>query len=136
LKFIEHLTLFLMSERSFALDNVGVILELGQFKDIHSLLINDLGPTQSMESATKKLLARVKNSYEQNTNYEFFGHKEYVEAKDQDFLKEFNLSPEFNEFRKKYNLSHFQGLSEVIFGGGDKFKVKETNGGWLIMKAS
>lgn len=136
LKFIEHIVLFLISEGALSLDNVGMILELSQFKDIHSSILHDLDQSQAIESATKKLLLRVKHSYEQNTIYEFIGGKEFVVAKDQDFVQEFSLSPEFNEFRKKYNLSHFQGLDHLVTGGMHKYKIKEIKNGWMILNAS
>jgi DNA-binding XRE family transcriptional regulator len=136
IKFIEHIVLFLTSENALSLDNVSSILELGQFKDIHSSYFNDFALSQGIDSATKKLLSKVKHSYELNTSYEFLGGKEFVEAKDQDFIKEFNLSPEFNEFRRQYNLSHFQGLDYLVTGGINKLKTKVTNDGWLLLKAS
>jgi transcriptional regulator with XRE-family HTH domain len=136
LKFIEHMVLFLLAEGGLSLDHVGSIIELGQFKDIHSTLIPDFGQTQNLETATKKLLTKVKATYEQNTIYEFLGEKEFIHAKDQDFLKEFKLSSEFNEFRRRFNLSHFIALDDYVTNGEHKFKVKSTQDGWLILKAS
>lgn len=136
LKFIEHMVLFLLSEGCLSLDHVGSIIELGQFKDIHSSLIMDFGHSQGLDGATKKLLSRVKSTYEQNTSYEFLGNKEYVVARDHDFLKDLKLSTEFNEFRKRYNLSHFEALDEHVTNGEHKFKMKSTQEGWLILKAS
>jgi DNA-binding XRE family transcriptional regulator len=136
LKFIEHMVLFLMSEGCLSLDHVGSIIELGQFKDIHSSLVTEFGHTQGLDGATKKLLSKVKSTYEQNTSYEFLGDKEYVVARDQDFLKDLKLSAEFNEFRKRYNLSHFQALGDFMTTGEHKFKMKSTNEGWLILKAA
>lgn len=136
IKFIEHIVLFLISERALSLNTISTILELGEFKDIHSSFLHDLDQSQAIETATKKLLSKVKHSYEQNTLYEFVGEKEFVEARDQDFLQEFKLGAEFNEFRKRYNLSHFQGLDHLVTGGINKFKTKETRNGWIILKAS
>lgn len=136
LKFIENLVLFLMGEGLISLDNVDSIIDVSKFKDVHSSIILDFYPDQSIEVAVKKLLQRVKFSYEQNTNYEFVGDKEFVIAKDQDFVKEFKLSSEFNDFRQKFNLSHFQGLDNFVSNGSSKFKSKQINGGWVILKAS
>lgn len=136
LKFSEHLVMFLISEGCLKLDNVGSIMELGQFKDIHSSISTELGDIDSFDQATRKLLARVKTSYELNTTYEFLGEKEFVRAIDQSFLKEFKLAPEFNEFREKFNLSHFQGLNAFVSHSEHKLKTKHTSNGWLILKAA
>jgi DNA-binding XRE family transcriptional regulator len=136
LGFIQHLVLFMINDGCLSLSCVESILKQGQFKDIHSLIIDDFGNTKNVDLATKKLLSSVKASYEHNTNYQFVGDKEFVVAQDQDFVKEFNLSPEFNEFRHKYNLSHFQGLDNFITNGQHKFKSRQTSDGWVIIKAS
>ncbi|HXH73942.1 MAG TPA: helix-turn-helix transcriptional regulator [Bacteriovoracaceae bacterium] len=136
LAFIQHLVHFMLAEGLFNLSNVQSILDLGQFNDVHSLIIDDLSSIKSLELATKKLLTKVKTSYEHNTSYEFVGGKEFVEAKDQIFVKDFKLSTEFQTFRQKYNLSHFNGLDKLISGEGNGFKVKETSEGWVILKAS
>lgn len=136
LKFIEHMVLFLLSEGCLSMDHLGSIIELGQFKDIHSSLMADIAHTHSLDGATKRLLAKVKSTYELNTSYEFLGDKEYVEAKDHKFLADLKLSAEFNEFRKRYNLSHFEGLDNFVSNGENRFKMKSTQEGWLILKAS
>lgn len=136
LKFIEDLFLFLSKEGVLSPDNISDIIDVAKFKDVHSSVILDFYPDQAIEVAVKKLLQRVKFTYEQNTNYEFVGDKEFVTAKDQDFVKEFKLTSEFNEFRQKFNLSHFQSLDQFVTGIPSKFKSKQINGGWVILKAS
>ncbi len=136
LKFIEHVVLFLLSEGCLSLNHVGSIIDLGQFKDIHSSLMTDFTHTHGLDGATKKLLAKVKSTYELNTSYEFLGEREYVVARDHEFLADLKLSAEFNEFRKRYNLSHFEALDDFITNGENRFKMKSTQEGWLILKAS
>lgn len=136
IKFIEHCVLFLMNDGCLTPDNVRSIMDMTQFKDVHSSIIFDFYPDQEMDVATRKLLNRVKISYEQNTSYEFIGKKDFVVAKDQDFISEFKLSFEFNDFRRKFNLSHFEGLDQMLTGGKNKFKLKDTSDGWVITKAS
>lgn len=136
LKFMEHLVHFLMSEKALNLENVSSVLELSQFKDVHSFILPELNPESGFDQVTKKLLSRVKTSYELNTVYSFIGDRDYVEAKDSDFVAEFNLSKDFEEFRRKYNYSHFVALDQLITGGENKFKVKDTSKGWLIQKIS
>lgn len=136
LKFIEHLVLFLISKGVLSLSNVGSIIELTSFKDIHSSVVNDFGNSPSIDTAAKKLLARVKLSYEQNTFYEYEGGKNFVVAKDESFIKDFKLSSEFNSFRQNFNLAHFQGLNEFVNEGQNTFKSKTISDGWIIIKAS
>lgn len=136
LKFIEHMVLFLMTERVLTSSNVRSIIDLASFKDIHSSVVDELGNNPSIEVATKRLLARVKLMYEQNTSYEFEGGKEFVVARDQDFVTEFKLSSEFNNFRQSFNVAHFQGLSEFLGEEKNTFRSKSTSDGWLIVKAS
>jgi len=136
LKFIEHLVHFLLTEKAIGLDNVGSVMELGQFKDVHSFILPYLNSESGIDQSVKKLLNRVKSSYELNTQYTFLGSRDYVEAKDSDFVKEFNLSKEFEDFRRSYNQSHFQALDQFITGGENKFKVKDITRGWIIQKVS
>ena len=136
LKFIEHLVLFLISKGVLSISNVGSIIDLISFKDIHSSVVSELGNSLSIDTAAKKLLSRVKLSYEQNTFYEFEGGKNFVVAKDEDFIKDFKLSSEFNSFRQSFNLAHFQGLNEFMSEGQNVFKSKTISDGWVIIKAS
>jgi hypothetical protein len=82
------------------------------------------------------MLSKIKHSYEQNTSYEFLGGKDYVEATDQEFLKEMKLSSEFNQFRQKYNLTHFLELDNLLTSRRNFFTSKETKNGWVITKVS
>ena len=136
LKFMEHLVHFLLTEKALNLENVSSVLELSQFKDSHSFILSDLNPESGLDQAVKKLLSRVKTGYELNTQYAFIGDKDYVEAKDSDFVAEFNLSKEFEVFRRSYNHSHFMALDQFVTGGQNKFKVKENSKGWMIQKIS
>ena len=136
LKFMEHLVHFLLTEKALSLDNVASVIELGQFKDVHSFFMPDLDSESGIDQSVKKLLQRVKSSYELNTHYTYIGSRDYVEAKDSDFVSDFNLSKEFEVFRRLYNHSHFQSLDQFITGGENKLKLKDISRGWIIQKVS
>jgi hypothetical protein len=136
IKFIEHCVSYLISEGILTQSNIHTILESSQFKDVHSSIFSDLWISRDLDTGTKRLLSKIKHSYEQNTSYEFLGGKDYVEATDQDFIKEMKLSSEFNHFRQKYNLSHFSELDHLLNGRKNLFNSKETKNGWIISKVS
>lgn len=136
IKFIEHCVSYLISEGILTQTNIHTIIEGAKFKDIHSSIFSDLWISKDIDSGTKRMLSKIKHSYEQNTSYEFLGGKDYVEATDQEFLKEIKLSSEFNQFRQKYNLTHFLELDNLITSRRNFFSSKETKNGWVITKVS
>ena len=136
IKFIEHCVSYLISEGALTQNNIHAIIEGANFKDVHSSIFSDLWISRDIDTGTKRMISKIKHSYEQNTSYEFLGGKDYVEATDQDFLKEMKLSDEFNHFRRQYNLTHFQGLDQLLTKGGHHFDAKKTKNGWIITKAS
>jgi hypothetical protein len=136
IKFIEHCVSYLISEGILTQTNIHTIIEGAKFKDIHSSIFSDLWISKDIDSGTKRMLSKIKHSYEQNTSYEFLGGKDYVEATDQEFLKEMKLSSEFNQFRQKYNLTHFLELDNLLTSRRNFFTSKETKNGWVITKVS
>jgi len=136
IKFIEHCVSYLISEGILTQTNIHTIIEGAKFKDIHSSIFSDLWISKDIDSGTKRMLSKIKHSYEQNTSYEFLGGKDYVEAKDQEFLKEMKLSSEFNQFRQKYNLTHFLELDNLLTSRRNFFSSKETKNGWVITQVS
>jgi hypothetical protein len=136
IKFIEHCVSYLIAEGILTETNIHTIIEGDKFKDIHSSILTELWISRDMDTGTKRMLSKIKHSYEQNTSYEFLGGKDYVEATDQDFLKEMKLSSEFNHFRQQYNLTHFLELDFLLTGRRNFFTSKETKNGWVITKVS
>lgn len=136
IKFIEHCVSYLIAEGILTETNIHTIIEGAKFKDIHSSILTELWISRDMDTGTKRMLSKIKHSYEQNTSYEFLGGKDYVEATDQDFLKEMKLSSEFNHFRQQYNLTHFLELDFLLTGRRNFFTSKETKNGWVITKVS
>jgi uncharacterized membrane protein YcgQ (UPF0703/DUF1980 family) len=136
IKFIEHCVSYLISEGILTQTNIHILIEGAKFKDIHSSIFSEIWTARDIDSATKKMLSKIKHSYEQNTSYEFLGGKDYVEATDEDFLKEMKLSSEFNQFRQQYNLTHFLELDHLLTKRRNFFDSKETKNGWVITKVS
>lgn len=135
--FTQDLMNFLSSEKVLNAREIPKIIETAKFSDIHSSILSELTHANTLALATKKLLQRVKSSYELNTSYEFVGESEYVVAKDQDHVGEFKLSAEFNKFRQIYNLSHFESLNNLVNPESKLcFQSKATSSGWIISKVS
>lgn len=137
LVFINDLTSYLMKEGYLNQNNLSELFRFFPVNEIHSYVLEDVKFASNIQTALVKFVSSISEHYERNTMYEFVGDKNsFIQARDNDHVKEFDLNSEFNSFRRMYNAKYFENLCSQFRLENIALTAKKVNNGWDIAYVS